>query len=116
MVITKGIPPDKATKDRLGLQEIHKFLTDGQYEELAALLVQLQILCRQNDDRVLVDILTAAYQICSACDQCRTQVAWHERAAEEVRQREQDLKRELGDIVAWCRRHSRRTSIGESEI
>ena len=105
MAINHGVSLDRPTRDRLEFEEFHKFLAKGQYEKLAALLLQLQNICRQNEDRVLVDILAAACQICSACNQCRAEVTWHEEAADEAHQREQTLKRELGDIINLVCKH-----------
>jgi len=99
MAIDNGTSLDRLTRDRLEPKEINNLLAQGQYKELAALLLQFQAACQQKEDKVLAGILAAAGQICSACDRCKTEMTWHEHAAEEVRQREQALKHELGDIV-----------------
>lgn len=99
MAIDNGVSLDRLTRDRLEPKEIDNLLAQGQYKELAALLLQFQAACQQKEDEILADILAAAGQICSACDQCKTEMAWHEHATKEARQREQALKHELGGIV-----------------
>jgi NMD protein affecting ribosome stability and mRNA decay len=99
MAINNRAPPDRLTRDRLEFKEFHNLLAKGQYKKLAALLLQLKATCQQNEDKVLADILAAAYQICSACGQSRAEVAWYEHATQEAHQREQELKQELFDIL-----------------
>lgn len=87
------------TRPRLDWHQIDELLELGQYEKAAKLLYKAQITGKQTGDRAVSDILTAAHQICLACGQTQTAVAWHRKAQAEAGQRELGLKQQLYSML-----------------
>lgn len=87
------------TRPRLDWHQIDELLESGQYEQAAGLLYKAQIAGQQTGDKAVSDILTAAHQICLACGQSQTEVAWHQKAQAEAGQRELGLKQQLQTML-----------------
>ncbi|HXV44337.1 MAG TPA: BTAD domain-containing putative transcriptional regulator [Anaerolineae bacterium] len=80
-----------------------EMLQAGQYEQSAELLQQAQCRNEQLGQIALAEILAATRLLCLACDQCRSEVVWHERAHEVAGERERELKQQLYIILDLIR-------------
>jgi DNA-binding SARP family transcriptional activator len=81
-----------------------ELLQAGQYEQAAELLQQAQSKNEQLGQIALAEILAATRLLCLACDQCRSEVVWHERAHEVAGERELELKQQLYIILDLIKR------------
>jgi DNA-binding SARP family transcriptional activator len=92
-------------KGSVGWPTVREFIQASQYERVAEFLSQAQAASEQKGDAVLADTLSAAYQICLASSQCRSEVEWHRQACKEADQREHELKQQLCAILDLLNGH-----------
>jgi DNA-binding SARP family transcriptional activator len=82
-----------------GCRTVHELLQSDQYEQAIEALSSMQMAVRRSGSIVLVPILDAACQICSACRQCRDEADWHQQASASAKQREEELRQQLDTIL-----------------
>lgn len=72
-----------------------QLLNAEEYEQVTNLLLDAQATSEQRQNELLTNILTAAYYLCVACEECQTEIAWHKQACAEAGRRSQKLNQLL---------------------
>jgi DNA-binding SARP family transcriptional activator len=90
---------DRLDSDQLDWQAIHRYLNVGDYENVAEILLEAQLVWEQTEATILVQLLATACRVCLACSQSRAEVDWHRRARQEADQRERELRQQLFTIL-----------------
>jgi DNA-binding SARP family transcriptional activator len=104
--MSKGeLKSGRLVKGSVGWPTVREFIQASQYERVAEFLSQAQAASTRKGDAVLAETLSAAYQICLASGQCRSEVERYRQACKEAGQREHELRQQLHAILDLISRH-----------
>jgi DNA-binding SARP family transcriptional activator len=98
---------------RLDRDAIGKHLGTGDYVRVIEHLRVAQAAAAREGDTALVHLLDTALRICQACQQSRSEAEWHRQAGGKAEGREQELRRQLGAILALIDAPGSGTAAGE---
>jgi DNA-binding SARP family transcriptional activator len=86
---------EQPTEHQALLRTATELLKAGQYDQVSALLHQVQLASEQRGDELPARVLDMARNICLACSQSQAEADWHQQAREEAAQREDKLRHQL---------------------
>jgi len=93
------IKPEWSGEAQARCGTIIEHLIKRDYARAVKLLRKAKDVCEKSGDPTAAHVLNAAYRVCLACKQSREEADWHGRAYTEVLDREQELRRELQEIL-----------------
>jgi hypothetical protein len=96
----EGESPPPAPSTVVNWQEAVALLSDRRYDALSGLLAEAETAAESAGETASAHVVAAARQVSMACGRSQSEVEWHAAAADEAREREQALQRQLHELLA----------------
>lgn len=110
---TEGESPSFQLSTAVNWVAAAELLSGRRYEALSRVLAEAQAAAESAGETASSRVLAAAKQVSMACGQSQHEVGWHETAAQEAREREQELQHQLRDLLSLLGRAAATEPAGE---